>query len=354
MQQVIRAGADALVALDEAADFVEHHSVAYCTGTPWLQAAAQHLPGEPVVITVGAGGTTDGLAALTRRRRHGVWWIELLGGDLNDYGQFHVEDAAAAMLADAVVGWVRTHRHWVLDLAQLAPDDPVAARIRALLPNTTVCAGPAMPRIENIDPGFRVSRNRRRQIANAKNRLAADGHDWRWVTVDDAAQLEPWLDRAVEVRRRRDHSLGRRSHLDNEPMRAFYRATVRDIVTRGRGVLDLVVVGESVLGYCVVVFDGGTHRMIDARVAEDWKRYRGGSLCDIQALVRAANDPCVRTFDWLRGEDESKVADARIRRVAVRAVSSRWVEVPERSQAALRRGVKALLPAALVRRLVDR
>ena len=351
----VAAGDEAIAELGELAPYVDRRSSAFCTSSAWLLAAAHHLPATPVTVTVRSGGAPVALAALGVVHRRGARRVELLGGDLNDYGPlFHDTDEAAVALADAVVGWLRGQRRWSLALEQLAVDDPVLPALADRLSGAVVVPGPEMPQIVGVGSEYRVSRNRRKKIGNATNRIAADGHAWEQLVVDDPDELERWLPAVTEVRRHRDHASGRRSHLDDPAVLAFHEAVVRDAVRHGRAVVHLLTIDGRVGGYAVTMHDGPVHRLFDGRVAEEFQRYRGGMVCDLVAVARAAECPEVATFDWLRGTTEAKFGNHVHRRVALRAASHPLVTVVEAWEGVARRRIKAALPAAAVRRLSAR
>ncbi|MBM7520319.1 GNAT family N-acetyltransferase [Nocardioides nitrophenolicus] len=350
-------GAAAGARIRELADHLDAASEAYCTTAAWLTAAATHLPGEPVVLTVGsADGPVAGVAALSRTRRRGIWRIELLGGELNDYGRLHHDDAAAgAALADALAAWVVTeHAAWSLDLAQLPADDPVVAGLLARLPRARLEPGAPIPQIRGIGTDYRVSRNRRRKANNALNRIAADGRRAEQLVVRDRAELERWLPVVTDVRRRRDHACGRRSHLDDPAVRAFHEAFVRDLCAAGALTLDLLLVDDAVAGYGMVVEERGVHRVFDGRVADGLEHYRGALVCDLAATARAEADPSVTTFDWLRGRTDGKFGNHEERRVGLVATSGPAVARLDRWERAARDRVKAALPGAALRRIAAR
>ena len=349
------AGDRAVARLQQLAAYVDRHSAAFCTSSGWLDAAARHLPGRPVVITVRAGEDPVGLAALSVTTRRGVQRVELLGGDLNDYGQlFHDDPVAAEELAEAIAAWLAGQRRWSLSLGQLAEDDPALAALARRLPGASVHVGPPMPRITGIGTDYVVSRNRRKKIKNATNRIEADGHGWETVVVDDPAALERWLPAVTELRRRRDHGSGRRSHLDDAQVLAFYTTVVGRLVSCGRARMYLLLVDGQVAGYSLAVLDGEVRRLYDGRVAEQFQAYRGGMVCDLLAVTDAADDPAVVTFDWLRGRTESKFGNAELRRVDLRATSHALVATVDEWEQSARRRIKAALPDAALRRLVAR
>lgn len=355
MANSVAVGDDAVATLDRLAPYIDRHSSAFCTSSAWLAAAARHLPGTPVAVTVHCAGTPVALAALSVVHRRGARRLELLGGDLNDYGPlFHDSAEAAVALADAIAGWVHEQRRWRLDLRQLDANDPVLPALAERLPGAVLEAGPPMPQIVGVGTEYRVSRNRRKNATNATNRITADGHAWERVVVDDAEKLARWLPAVVRLRRVRDHAAGRRSHLDEPAVLAFYEDVVRDAVVRGRAAINLLAVDGEVAGYALAMYDGTAHRLFDGRVAEDFQRYRGGMVCDLMAVTRAIEDPDVTTFDWLRGRTPAKFDNHEARRVGLRAASSVLVTVADDWADTARRRIKEALPEAAVRKLVAR
>jgi CelD/BcsL family acetyltransferase involved in cellulose biosynthesis len=350
----VAVGDEAVALLHELADYVDARSEAFSTSSAWLLAAAEHLAVEPVVVTVRDGGTPVALAALGVAQRRGARRIELLGGELNDYGQlFHDDETAGAVLADAVATWVRAQHRWSLSFDQLAADDPVALALVARLGGGFV-PGPPMPRITGVGTDYLLSRNRRRSVKKAVNRLERDGCEWELVSVDDRDGLARWLAPVIEARRERDHASGRRSHMDDLHGRAFYEAFLHERFAQGRGALHVLVIDGEVAGYNIVMRDGAVHRLIDGRVADSLQRYQGGMLCDVRAVAEATDDPAVTTFDWLRGETDSKFGNDEIRRVGLQAASHRWVTAVGEWEGAARRRIKAVLPETAVRKLVAR
>lgn len=348
-------GAAAVATLDALAPYVDRRSTSFSSSSTWLGAAARHLPGRPVVVTVRADGDPVAVAALSVVDRRGAHRVQLLGGDLNDYGQFfHDDEIAAGELAAAIASWLGEQRRWSLRCGQLLPGDPVLAALAARLPGAVVAEGPPIPQIRGLGTDYRVSRNRRHQAKNAVNRITADGLTWERVVVEDEQALDRWLPAVVELRRARDHASGRRSHLDDEAVLSFYESVVRAFVTQGRAAIHLLAVEGEVAGFSLAVLDGDTHRLLDGRVAEHLQRYRGGMVSNLMAVSRAAETPGVSTFDWLRGRTEAKYGNHEARRVELRAASHRLVGAVEEWEGAARRRIKHVLPAAAVRQLITR
>lgn len=351
----VATGAEAIAVLRDLASYVDARAEAFSARSSWLIAAATHLAGEPVVVVAHEDGQVVGLAALSVTRHRGTARVTLLGGDLNDYGQLHHDGPCAARaLAGALVDWLRTQRRWSLDLTQLAPEDPALAALVRLLPDAVVSPGAPMPRIEGVGTSYRVKRDRRRKATGAFNAAGRDGLRAEKIVLDDLAGLERWLPDLVEVRRTRDHASGRRSQLDDPGVLAFHTCVVRGAVAAGAGVVHVMLVEGEVAGFVTVLVDGDAHRLLDGRVADRWLAYRGGTVCDIEAVLRAQDDPQVHTFDWLRGWTEAKFGNAEVVRAGLHASSHPSVDRLDRWEAGARRRLKAALPEAAVRRIVSR
>lgn len=350
----VAVGDEAVALLHELTEYVDARSEAFCTSSAWLLAAAEHLAAEPVLVVVRDGGAPVAVAALGTEQRRGARRIELLGGELNDYGQlFHDDEQAGAALADAIATWLLAQHRWSLSLGQLAAADPVALALAARLGGDLEPGAP-MPQIEGPGTDYRVSKSRRRNATKVANRLTSGGHDWRIVDVVDVDGIDQWLPRVIAVRQIRDHGCGRRSLLDDAGGQAFYETFVRGAFARGRARLALLLVDGEVAGYSMVMHDGAVDRLYDGRVAEGLLHFHGGMICDLHVVARAAEDPKVTRFDWLRGSGESKFGNAEIHRVGLRADSHRWVRAVGEWEGAARRRIKAVLPETAVRKLVAR
>ncbi|HWJ11938.1 MAG TPA: GNAT family N-acetyltransferase [Nocardioides sp.] len=348
-------GARAVAALGRTATFIDERAEAFSARSAWLVAAAEHLGGETVVVLVRRDEQVVALAALSVSRRRGVARVAILGGELNDYAQLHHADGASAeALARAVADWVRGHRRWRLDLGQLPEQDPAVLALAAELPGAVISRGAPIPRIVGVGSDYRVKRDRRRKATGAFNGVGRDGLAAAKVVVDRADELERWLPELIAVRRERDHACGRRSVLDDPGARAFHETVLRTEFAAGRGILHLMLVEGEVAGYLVVLVEGDTHRAFDGRVAEKWAHYRGGVVCDLEAVIAAHADPGVHTFDWLRGWTEAKFGNAEVFRCELRATSHGHLETAERWRTAFRQRAKSVLPRSLVRRIVAR
>ena len=216
-----------------------------------------------------------------------------------------------------------------------------------------IAPGPVMPRIDGLKSGYTVSRNRRRKVQKALNRIEADGRRCERRTVRDLDGFVRWLPQVLEVRRARDHGVGRRSQLDDPATRSFYQRVVRDAAREGRAELNLVLIDDEVAAYAIVMKDGDAHRFFDGRVAHHLQRYLAGHVADMMAVTNAVEAPGVDAFDWLRGESLAKFGTGEPRREELRATSHRVLGTLAQGRDAVKAKVKHALPEPVVRRLVS-
>jgi CelD/BcsL family acetyltransferase involved in cellulose biosynthesis len=355
MMATVHTGAAARAALAEHAGFIDRDAPAYSASARWLSTAAELLPAEPVVIVVASSdGAPAALAALGVTQRLGVGSVTTLGGEFSDYTRFPAVDGDAAVaLAAAVADWLKQHRFWSLTLEQLPPDDPTLAALADLLPGAEIAPGPVMPRIDGIASGYTPSRSRRRKVQKALNRLETDGLTCERLTVSEPQAVLDRLPQIIEVRRDRDHGVGRRSQLDDPTIRSFYERIVGDAARAGRAELNLVLIDGEVGAYAMVMKDGAAHRFFDGRIAHHLQRYCAGHIADMMAVMNAAEAPGVDTFDWLRGESLAKFGTGEPRREELRATSHRMLGAFTEGRDALKARVKDRLPESVVRRLVS-
>ncbi len=282
-------------------------------GPVWWRAAVLAEPGwEPLVVRAERGGELLGALPLAVRRGRLVHGVRLAGGPHADHARLPLrEPAAAAVLAGALVEALGRRRPWRLALEQLPADDPV---VQALAERLALRVRPGTP-CPYVDLDHdralpaQLSRNGKRNRRNARNRLVADGRVVveRWVRDDEVLTLLPALQ---ELRRRRDHALGRASELDDPGGRAFHEQVARGLSARGALEALVTSVDGELAAYVLLARDGDVLRVWCGRVAPGLERYGLGWLSHCAVLEHALADPGVARLDWLRGDQESKQRSA--------------------------------------------
>lgn len=278
----------------------------------WLAAAAARPAWQPVVVRVESEAGLLAAAVLARRRRAGVLSHQGIAHGLADHAALPAVDGeAAALLARAVGQVLARSRGWRLELEQLPAQDPaLLALVQQLAGRLTVTT--ACPYVE-LDPARtlpeQLSRNGRRNLRNARNRLTTDGRtlEVRWVQGPNALRDLPQLQ---QLRRDREHALGRGSELDDRAGRRFHEQVARGLAERGQLEALHLVLDGALAAYALTARDGDTLRVWDGRVAPGHERYGLGWVSQCEVLARALATPGVARLDWMRGEQESKQRSA--------------------------------------------
>lgn len=278
---------------------------------PWLQCYLRaYGKVRPVVVTVEDDGTVIAAACLGRVDGPVVEWTAL-GHAVSDYSMFPaVDDDAARRLAAAVAqrvdrGWLP----WRLRLEQFPEGDPVQRHLCELLGNAHVRRGIPALRLTIAEPrelNAHVSKSARRSRARGRNRLERDGHDATMICSRDADVIGGLLERAVALRRGRDHQVRGFSDLDDPQFARFHHEIMTTLAGRGELEICAVLVGDLLIGYLLSFVDGTSYRTWDGRVDSEWTEYAAGWLCNSAALESALADRRITTFDWMRGEQEYK------------------------------------------------
>lgn len=278
----------------------------------WLSCWLAAFTGYRVVaVVVRRGGDVTGLACLAYRRRGPLAEVVLAGDGPSDHGRLAAADPdSAASLADGVAGWLRRLRGpWRLRLDQLPEDDPVAARLAAVLPGGALAEAVPTPVLElaaerTVDA--QLTSKLRRSMRRAQRLATSDGQrvDTTLHTTRDA--IAALLPEFQALQRDRDHQLGRRSPMDDPAWAGFHRRVVLELAATGEIEVHTVRIDGELAIYGVVLRDGDTLRCWDTRMSGAAARAQPGYLLDHSVLSRAVADPAIRYIDWLRGTSSRK------------------------------------------------
>jgi diguanylate cyclase len=294
---------------------------------PWLTAwAASHSEHEPLAVVVRtATGELDGVALLATRHSEGTAWVTALGEGAGGPAVVVARTGASAALADALLSTLRgLGTPWSLRLAQLQAGAPVVDALMTRLEAATLLPELSVPRVR-LDAGPHVgahlSRNTRKTLKRARNRIAADrlALDLRLLArTDDVLQALPEVER---VHRERDHAVRGRSDLDTAEQAAFWRTSLRALAEREELELHTLRLDGRLAAYVVAVVDGDSYRVLDGRFATAYAAYSPGRLLEAAALARAAADDRFTELDWVSGVGQEKIltindAERRCRLVA--------------------------------------
>lgn len=287
----------------------------FCAQGPWLATWLAAAPARPLAVVAGAPDAPTGLACLGIRWAGPLRTVILAGDGPSDYGRLPVRDASAAeALARGVAGVLRGLRGpWRLRLAQLPVADPVALRLRDLLPGARLEPGQGCPYM-----AFGDDRSPQRCLSARVRRAARRGRGWfdragvavELTHTDDPDSIRAALPDLVVLHRTRDHTLRRRSDLDRHWRRAFYLEIVSRLADAGRLDLWTLRLDGGLGAYVLGVRDGTAYRIMDARISDRWLAASPGQVLRADLVTAVLADPHVTELDWLRGELRHKMHDA--------------------------------------------
>jgi CelD/BcsL family acetyltransferase involved in cellulose biosynthesis len=225
-----------------------------------------------------------------------------------------VSPESASMLAKCIVRQLRaTPGPWWLRVEQLPVNDPVAQAIARMFPYAALTPGDPCP-VVRFDRGRSlsdyVSPKNRQNSRTRMNRFQRAGKSVVFAHVRDPAEVAAHLPAMERIRRERDHSLLRRSDLEDPRFAAFWRSTILGLSRRGEVELTVLAVQGELVAYVVGLLDGGSYRTWDTRFSPDWNKFSPGRLANEAALQSALADERFHEFDWMRGAEQYKLAFA--------------------------------------------
>lgn len=314
MHSQVLTGDDAVAALDRLAPLLARTGAPLTAGPTWWTAWARSRAGvaEPVLVTVSddAGGPLAAAPLAVRRGRlHDV--VVGWGHEESDRAALPADDLRAAdALAQAVAGWLGGRRRpWALRVEQLPDGDPVAQALARRLPVAALVPGdgcPQTPFSADRDLAGHLTRNGRKALNQARNRLARSGLEPRFEVARTPDRVRALLPDVVDLRRRRDHALGRPAALDRPHRAAFYTGVALALAAEERLELTTTRIDGRLAAYVLALRDGPWLRLWDGRVDPAWDAWSLGRVVDLHVLEQALADPGLEGLDWMRGEEDYK------------------------------------------------
>jgi len=353
-------GVDALYRLGDEIDDIHRRALVSMPLTarlPWLAAWARAFVSyEPMVVRV-----PGACALLALRSQGGVVRVVALGHGVSDYSRLPAVDAdAAARLGVRVADALRDlGRPWILDLEQLAVDDPSVEALRAALAVHEAEEGDACPSTRFADDraietylskSFRS--NARRYRRHMETSGAVDV-----AFVRDADGVVSLLPELVEVRRRRDRHVGRLSPLDTEAGTRFYRDAMGVLAARGEVEVATLRYDGRLAAYSLALVDGTAYRSYDPRFDPAFADHSPGMVLELPLFERMLADPAIESFDRMRGVEDYKLRTANHVEptVRLRAWSSAGIRVADerwrQAKAALKRSPRLRQAVQAVKRV---
>ncbi len=219
-------------------------------------------------------------------------------------------DRASKVLAKAISDSVDDFGTWKLHVQQLPEGDLVAKLLAQQLPNAEISPDLWVPQVEfgdNPKLGEFLSRNMRRQIRKAWNRLETDGHQVEMQVARTEFEIMEILQQLEEIHVDRDHSTGRDSDLDDPKTRELWRKLVLAHAAGGQVEVSSMLIDDVIAGFVIGIIDDDAYRVFDGHFNSEYQRYSPGRIIESAVLERAMVDARFRNLDWMAGVAAEKI-----------------------------------------------
>jgi diguanylate cyclase (GGDEF)-like protein len=283
--------------------------------TRWLQAWRHvYQEHEPWAVVVRAKGTDriEAAALLAHRHVDGLREVVGMGHGWCSCTRLPVRDARAArQLARGIVDVLQRGGHdWTLQLEQLPASDTVGRLLAQQLPNAELAPDLWVPGVDlttsdSLD-GL-LSKNMRRQLRKAHNRVEADGVAMTVEFVSDEQAVEALLPDLERIHVARDHDAGRESDLDDPYARALWRRIVLLHAATGEVEVSTLRFDGTIVAFVIGLLDGASYRVFDGHFDSTFARYSPGRIIESAVLGRALTHGRFTELDWMAGVASEKI-----------------------------------------------
>jgi CelD/BcsL family acetyltransferase involved in cellulose biosynthesis len=258
-------------------------------------------------------------------------------------------ERASKLLAKGIKDVLDDFGAWTLHFQQLPDGDPVAKLLAQQLPNAEMTPDLWVPQVDFGDdpklPEF-LSRNMRRQIKKAWNRLETDGHHVEMRIARSEFEIMQVLPQVEAIHVMRDHDTCRESDLDDPRARELWRRLVLAHAASGQVEISTLHIDDRIAGFVIGIIDDDVYRVFDGHFDSEFHRYSPGRIIESAVLERAMADARFTGLDWMAGVAAEKIlvsnhSEGRIQLVA----SAKSTAAPQPNPVPVDLGSNATVPA---------
>ncbi len=279
--------------------------------TTWASINTEWTP-WPFFVRERSSGRLTAAALLARREIDGHHEIVAMGHGPYAGTRLAARDTRSARALAKSIGdsLAQLGDAWSLELGQLPESDPVARLLAQRLPNSELSAELWVPGVDlssGLDIDAMLSKNMRRQLKKATNRIETDGHQFEVQfarTEPEVRMLLPVLER---IHVERDHAAGRDSDLDVARNRDLWRAIILKHAESGEVELATLRLDDSTIAFVAGFVDPPAYRVFDGHFDQEFSRYSPGRIIESAVLERALHDDQVTEVDWMAGIASEKI-----------------------------------------------
>lgn len=213
---------------------------------------------------------------------------------------------------------------WRLEVEQLPSAEPVAVMLTAKLVHAHLVPDVRVPRFvissRDVLHGY-LSRNMRRQIHRARNRIAAEGITMQVSFESDPEAIAALLPGFEEIHVERDHLTRRSSDLDDPAARQFWRRVVSSYSEAGEVEVATLHFDGELASYVISIIDGRSWRVFDGHMASRFSAFSPGRVIEAAVLGRVVADKAFDEIDWMTGLETGKLLGANASSARARLVA---------------------------------
>ena len=281
----------------------------------WIQTWHRLNPGfEPLAVMVKdrTTGRAEAAALLAKRIVDGQLEVVGMGHGLAGVTRLPARNARAARALAKGIGERLADKTmpWTLELQQLPEGDPVGRLLAQQLSRSEITADLWVPRVDLSSRGQLddlLSKNMRRQIRKAYNRIETDGHHIEVLFSRSVPEIEVLLPKLQEIHVDRDHSTGRRSDLDEAANEALWRELILAHAESSQVEIATLRLDNRTVAFVVGMLDDDAYRVFDGHFDSEYSRYSPGRLVESAVLERALQDHRFVELDWMAGVAAEKI-----------------------------------------------
>ncbi len=219
-------------------------------------------------------------------------------------------ERASKLLTKGIKDRLNEMGKWTLHFQQLPEGDPVTKLLAQQLPNAEMTPDLWVPQVVfGDDPSLNnfLSRNMRRQIKKAWNRLETDGHTVEMKVARTEFEIMEVLPKIEKIHVQRDHDTGRDSDLDDPKVNELWKRLVLAHGASGQIEVSTMLIDDDIAGFVIGIIDDDAYRVFDGHFNSEFHRYSPGRIIESAVLERAVVDARFDGLDWMAGVAAEKI-----------------------------------------------
>lgn len=282
--------------------------------TRWMETWAEvYDDWTPMTVLVRerATGQVEAAALLARRQTDTGFEVVAMGHGTVACTRFPSRsERASKLLTKGIKDELAKLGRWTLQFQQLPEGDAVAKLLAQQLSNAEMAPDLWVPQVVfGDDPKINdfLSRNMRRQIKKAWNRLETDERSVELNVARSEYEIMELLPALEAIHVARDHDTGRDSDLDDPKVNELWKRLVLAHGASGQVEISSMLIDGEIAGFVIGIIDDDAYRVFDGHFNSEFHRYSPGRIIESAVLERAMVDARFDGLDWMAGVAAEKI-----------------------------------------------